>query len=195
MPNQAPHKFLININILKPQGNPEKTYVRISRWALSTGRYIVIFVEIIVLAAFLSRFKFDADLADTKEKIDQQIPFVESLKPDEALIRQTQLQLATVKDIRLNSVDYAQVLQNIASITPQGVRIVTLGLEKSDNTVNLRINGRAQSNTDLAVFITGLRQNPNFSDVSLTNAGLDQSVITFSLNGTVNAVNNQDQNI
>lgn len=195
MPNSAPHKLSININILKPQGNPEKVYVRLSRWALSTGRYIVIFIEIIVLAAFLSRFKFDADLADTKEKIDQQIPFVESLRPDEQLVRQTQLQLATVKDIRLNSINYAQVLQSLSSYTPQGVRIVTLGLEKTGNQVTLRISGRAQTNNDLASFVAGLRNDSNFSEITLTNAGLDQTVITFSLTGIVNPTNSQDQNI
>ncbi len=195
MPNSAPHKLSININILKPQGNPEKTYVRISRWALSTGRYIVIFVEIIVLAAFLSRFKFDADLADTKEKIDQQIPFIESLKPDEQLIRQTQLQLATIKDIRLNSINNAAVLQSIASYTPQGVRIVTLGMEKTDNRINLRITGRSQTNNDLASFVTGLRNDKNFSEINLVNVGLDEAVITFSLTGVVNPTTSQDQNI
>lgn len=195
MPNPTPHKFAIKINILKPQGNPEKIVVRISRWALSTGRYIVIFIEIIVLTAFLSRFKFDADLADTKEKIDQQIPFIESLKSDESLVRQTQLQLATVKDIRLNSIDHPQVLQSIARYTPQGVRIITLGLEKSDKSVNLRISGRAQSNNDLASFLAGLKQDKNFSEITLTNAGLDQSVITFGLTGTVNPINKQNNNI
>lgn len=192
MPN-SPKKLSININILKPQGNPEKFYVRISRWALSTGRYIIIFVEIIVLAAFVSRFKFDSDLAETKEKIDQQIPFIENLRIDEQLIRQTQLQLATIKDIRSNSINYTTVIQSIANQTPQGVKINTLNIEKEKSKVTFKISGHSQTNADLASLIVGLRSDNNFSDVGLSSIGLEQSVLTFSISGSIKNINKKDQ--
>ncbi len=101
--------FDIRLNLLHPLGSQEPILTRFIRWLLSSGRYIVIVVEAIVLIAFLSRFKFDADLQNTKEAIEAQLPFIQSLKADEALIRRTQLQLATVKDIRLNSSNLADI--------------------------------------------------------------------------------------
>lgn len=194
MPNPA-RKISIDINILKPQGNPEKFYFRITRWALSTGRYIIIFVEIIVLTAFVSRFKFDSDLADTKEKIDAQIPFIESLKIDESIARQTQLQLATIKDIRENSVDYSLVLQSIANQTPQGVKLSSLNLTKESNKVIFKLAGKAETNTDLASFMAGLREDKQFSEVNLNTVGVEQSVISFSVSGNVKNTGQKDQQL
>ena len=89
MPKYIP-KFKISLNLLYSQGTPLKWPAKILTWALSAGRYIGIAVEILVLATFAARFKFDADLADLKEKINQQIPYIESLQKEESLIKQTQ---------------------------------------------------------------------------------------------------------
>src|SRR3990167_2341698 len=103
----------INLDLLKPQSNPEKITVKVFRWLLSTGRYIFIFVEAIVLIAFILRFKLDADLAEKKEAIEQQIPYIESLKPYEVLIRESQLKISTMRASKSEVIDYPQTLKKI----------------------------------------------------------------------------------
>ena len=73
MPKAKIIKFpAINLDLLRPQSSPEKLFSRLLRWLLSTGRYIFIFVEALVLIVFISRFKLDDDLASKKEAIEQQ---------------------------------------------------------------------------------------------------------------------------
>src|SRR3989344_3939157 len=100
MPKPKSTKLIINFDLLKPQSNPEKTSVKILRWLLSTGRYIFIFVEAVVLIAFITRFKLDEDLASKNEAIKQQVPYIQSLKSTENLIRQTQLKIASINSIK-----------------------------------------------------------------------------------------------
>lgn len=170
----------LHIDLLHPQSEPEPIVIRLTRFLLSTGRFIIILVEIIVLGAFVSRFKLDSDLQNNKEAIERQIPVIESMKVDEQLIRQTQLQLATVLDIRQNAFDYTAILQKISAQTPQGVKLTTISLEKLSGKTILKINGQAQNNVDLTGFINGLK-NSGLSDVNLTGANLEEGIITFAL--------------
>lgn len=174
-------KTSLRINILKPQGNPEQIYSKVSHWLLSTGRYIIILVEIIVLGAFVSRFKLDSDLQSNKEAIEQQIPYIKSLSADEQLIKQAQGQLSAIREKRQNPLDYSLILQKIASQAPIGVKLLTLNLEGSSGKLQIKMSGQSQTNNDLSVFIAGLKQDNTFSEVTLSSIGLDQNVVSFSV--------------
>ena len=139
----------------------------------------------IVLAAFLSRFKLDADIQSTKESIDSQIPFIESLKADEILIKQTQLQLTNIKSIRQESPDYGLIIKKIADQTPGGVIIDSLSISKTTGKLDLIINGTAKNNNELTTFLLGLRDDKSFSDVNITSAGLEQNLINFTITTSV----------
>ena len=65
---QKEDKLKIKLNLLHTQGLPEKLPVKFLKWLVNYGRYIVVLVEIIVLVAFVARFKLDADLAEIKRK-------------------------------------------------------------------------------------------------------------------------------
>lgn len=176
-------KLGINLDLLKPQSNPEKLPIKLFRWLLSTGRYLFIVVEVVVLIAFITRFKFDADLASKKEAIEQQIPYIESLKPYEILIRQTQLKISTILTARADLIDYPVILKKIADQTPTGVKIIGLNMEKGVGKVTFSMNGEAQNNNDITSFVEGLKQDSTFSDVNLTSIGLEQGIIRFTLAG------------
>lgn len=176
------HKLSIKLDLLKPQSSSEKIPVKFLRWLLSSGRYIFIFVEALVLIAFIARFKLDADLESKKEEIDQEIPFIESLKSYEVLIRQTQLKLSTIKTFRTDSLDYPLLLKKVADQTPNNVKIISLRLEKSVGKITIAITAQAQTNNDLLSFITGLKEDGYFSQVNLTSVGLEQGIIRFVVN-------------
>lgn len=177
-------KLGISLNLLKPQSNPEKIFVKLFKWLLSTGRFIFIFVEALVLIAFIARFKLDADIASKKEAIEQQIPYIESLKSYEILIRQTQLKLATISTIKLNSPSFATVLKKIADQLPKNVSLTSINLENQVKGITLQMIGQSQNNNDLTVFFLGLKQDPAFSDVNFTSIGYDKGLINFSIAAT-----------
>src|SRR3989338_10870849 len=105
MPKSKSPKLVINLDLLKPQSNPDKLPTKLFHWLLYSGRYIFVFVEALVLIAFAARFKLDADLAAKKEAIEEKIPYIENLRPYEILIRETQLKLSTIDSVRRNSLD------------------------------------------------------------------------------------------
>lgn len=178
------HRIGINVDLLKPQSNPEKLAVKVLRWLLSTGRYIFIFVEALVLIAFILRFKLDADLAEKKEAIEAQIPYIESLRADEILIRKTQLKISTMQASKSDPSNYPLILKKMADQTPLGVKLISLTMQKEVGKVNFTMSAQAQSNNDVTSFTQGLKQDSAFSDINLTNIGFDRGVITFTLTGS-----------
>ncbi len=194
MPKPKP-KLTIKLNLLKPQSNPEKLPVKLFRWLLLSGRYIFVFVEALVLIAFGARFKLDADLAANKEAIEEQIPYIESLKAYEVLIRQTQLKLATIDSAKTNSPDWPAILKKIADQIPTSVKVTTINIEKQINSGKVHIAGQTPQNNDLMSFIAGLKSDTTFSNVTLVNAGLEQGIIKFSLDATAKATGLKQQGI
>lgn len=181
MPKSQKPKLIIHLDLLKPQSNPEKLAVKLIRWLLSTGRFIFVFVEAVVLMAFIARFKLDADLQSNKEAIEQQLPYIESLRPFEILIRQTQFKLETYDSFYKTYVDYVQILTKIADQTPLGVKIVNLNLERKIDTVTINLSGQAQGNSDLAIFLNGLKTDQTFSAVVIASIGFEKGSLNFSL--------------
>lgn len=186
MVKSAPNKPNILINLLNAQDNPEKIPIVLIKWLLSMGRYIIIFVELIVLGAFIARFKFDADLATYKEQIDAQVPYLESLKTDEQLIRQTQKQLATIRQLKKDGKDYALVFKKIADQTPQKIILANVTIENNKGHLELKLSGQATNNNELRAMIAGLKNDGSFTNINIASIGLDKGVIKFSLTGSIN---------
>lgn len=195
MPKSSKHKLGIHLDLLRPQSNPEKIALKLIRWLLSTGRYIFIFVEALVLIAFITRFKIDADLASKKEAIEQQIPYIESLKPFEILIRQTQLKLSAIDSFYKTYPNYSQILKKIADQTPPGVKITSINFEKNVDKVSIRLNAQAQNNNDVNTFLGGLKQDPTFSEMNITSIGFEKNNLVFSISAQAKVVNQQGKNL
>ena len=184
MPKPKVPKLRINLDLLHPQSNPTKIPLKVIRWLLSTGRYIFIFVEGLVLVAFVARFKLDADLTNLNESIDEQIPYIESLKPYEVRIRQTQMKLTTIDTINQGSADYGQIQKKIAAQTPPGVKISIITLDKNQGKVKIQMNAQTKTNADVATFLSGIKSDNYFSDVNLASIGLEEGIIKFSINAS-----------
>lgn len=174
----------IHLDLLRPQSNPEKIAVKLVKWLLSSGRLIFIVVEALVLIAFFARFKLDADIQSKKEIIDQQIPYIQSLKPYEILIKQIQLKLSTIAASKQSSADYPKLLKEVADQMPAGIKITSLTLNKQAGGVTIQINGQAQSNNDVTVFINGLKEAKNLSNVNLVSIGIEAGILRFSASAT-----------
>ncbi len=178
---KASAKAGIHVDLLRPQSNPEKLAIRAFKWLLSTGRFIFIAVEGLVLIAFIARFKLDTDLQSRKEAIDQQIPYIQNLKPYEILIRQTQLKLSTITAFKQTQADYPKILKDIADQTPSGIQVTSLNLSSTVGKVAIQINGQAQTNNDVSAFVSGLKSSKSFFDVNLTSVGIETGALHFTI--------------
>lgn len=186
---KIPTLSIFKVNLLIHKGEPPQIYTKLIKWLLTSGRYIVVFVEIIVVAAFIYRYKLDTDLSDLNEKIQEQVPYIQSLKSDEDLIRLTQFQLASIRQIKDDNPDFAQAITKIAAITPQNIRLTTLNFDRTQSypETNMVISGLTPSNIELSAFISALKKDPAFSKITLTNISLEGQTsftITGSLSGS-----------
>lgn len=134
------------------------------------------------MAAFVSRFKLDNDIAQTKDDIDNKAPFIQSLKPDEILIKKLKFQLSTIRDLKSKQSDFADILNKIASQTPSGVTLSNLSFEDTTGAVSIKLTGVAQNNDQLATLVFGLRSDNTFSGINLAAVALEQGLINFTLN-------------
>lgn len=192
MPKKVP-TVKISLDLLRSQSQPKRLVIKVFNWLLSSGRLLIVVVEILVLAAFLARFKLDSDLSTTREAIEQQVPFIESLASDEALIRQTQFQLATVREMRQDSPDYVSISQKIAKQTPSGIILKTLSMTKNRSNADIRIAGTASDNTQLTSFIAGLRADSIFQDLDLVDVSLEGGTLNFTITVSTKLTSNQER--
>lgn len=184
---QQPQKLRISLNLLHPKEAPTKLPEKFLKWLISYGRFIVIFVEIIVVAAFLGRFKLDADLDDLKRKINLDLPYVEGLAADEALIKQTQNKIAIIDKTYLSADKWQETVVDLSVLIPQSIQFISLSLEEKDEgSVSFKINGVTVSNSDLGVFLNNLRKQENFREINLASILFDRQQILFSVTGVKN---------
>lgn len=174
-------KLSINLNLLKPQSNPERLPFRFIQWLLSSGRYIFAIVNALVLIAFITRFMLDADLAAKNEAIAEQIPYIESLKPYELLIRDTQLKLSTIDSKKRTTLDWQLVLKKIADQIPINTTITGINIDNNIGSANIHIAGQTQFNSDITNFVTGLKEDSAFNNVSLSSISLEQGTVKFTI--------------
>jgi Tfp pilus assembly protein PilN len=174
-------RLSINLDLLHPQSNPAGLSKKITRWLFTSGRFIFIIVEAIVLGAFLSRFFLDNNIANRKKAIDQLIPYIQSLKQYEIAVSNLQIKLAFLNSFFDKRADYTFLLNQISLKTPSGVRFSDLSLKKIDDVVKMDISASASNNGDLLALLSSIKRDPNFSNTTLSSIGFDGTEITFNI--------------
>src|SRR5690554_2981690 len=89
----------ITINLLPKDPFFETVVGKTLKWALSAGRYIVIFTELIVILSFLARFTLDRQLTDVNSDIANNETIVASYGELEENFRRAQERTTQIKQI------------------------------------------------------------------------------------------------
>lgn len=190
-------KVRLKLNLLHSQGIPQKLPIRFLKWLVSYGRFIAVVVEIIVIVTFVIRFRYDAQLQDLNESINNNIiPYIKSRAATETEIRQTQFKLATIRMVFDQNPDWQGIMDIINRQIPPGVRLNSIRFDNSEPSkgVSISMAGVAQTNVDLASFLAGLKseasapQNSQSSKVRIKNIVLtgvtyQDAQISFTISG------------
>ena len=166
-----PAKEYTTVNLLSKDPFSESFIGKVLMWALSIGRYIVVFTELVVILSFLSRFTLDRQMTDLNSKINQQLLIVESYGDLEESFRSLQNKLAFVRS-QTEKTDVEDVLEKIVSRLPPDVKLVKLSVRNE----TVSISATTLSSGGMSRFINGLRADRAFTDIKLS------SVTTDSLN-------------
>lgn len=149
------------INLL---GRKQGTFLeRITNWALTFGRFIIIATETVALVAFLYRFSLDRQIIDLNDQIAHQRTIVASLKNSEDKYRNFQDRLSLIVKLEKATGKTTTLFNDITSKAPPDVAFDTVTIVQN----SLRIDARTQSIASLVNFITSLTKNPLVTSVSV----------------------------
>ncbi|MBI5614310.1 hypothetical protein HY947_05270 [Candidatus Gottesmanbacteria bacterium] len=151
-----------NINLLT-HDLTESPIDRITNWALTYGRYIMIGTEIVVLLAFISRFSLDRKLTDLKEEIGQKQQILLANTALESDIKNTQNQLLKTKTILTEQEKPVEILSSLYTLLPPDVFLLSIELNREK--MSLRAN--AGTTQGFAQFLTNIKSGKNLTQVEI----------------------------
>jgi len=147
-----------------PQEEWEKTsFGKFLKWLLQIGRWIVIITELIVIMAFLSRFKLDRDLTNLNETIKQKQAIIAASSDFEKSFRFLQKRLTTIEGLQKNQIEADKILDLFTQVTPAGIKLSNFSFMKKQAS----LTASADSEMTFAVFLRNLKQEPRLTNLSI----------------------------
>lgn len=165
-----------SINLLPQEEFEASIPGRILRWAMGTFRIIVIITEMVVMAAFLSRFWLDAQNSDLNDSIAIKSAQVSAQSDFEKNFRTLQDRLTSFSDYEKSGKD-SNILTKVVSTIPGNVVLQSLSFQNGST----QIKGIAGSEIDIAQFLSNLKAEPSFKNVTLGQVGTFEGSQTSSV--------------
>lgn len=170
---------MLNINLLSDE---KQQLGKFLTWVLTYGRYIIIGTEIIVLLAFLSRFKFDRDLTDLHQSIAQKQAVVLAAYDLEQQVRTIQNHLVIIRKLEKQRDFSPTVLATFERLIPFDVVLTEVFLD----TQKISLTAIAHSNDGFTSFLNNLSTSPSFGDISLDDVSrAKEGGVEFKLSALV----------
>ncbi len=186
----------VKIDLLLRKDFSQKSAGKLLLWALTVGRYIAIFTELVVIAGVIARFTLDYQRNRITEDILEQQALVDSYYSTELQIRRVHAQLSTVAQLEDKQLEVAETLEKLSAITPPDLRVDSMKYDQEA----LEIEGAVLSAQGLSTFLFGLQTLPAFDDIVLesveTGGPKDPSihfVVVVELGGIVEQTPTQQQ--
>jgi len=156
------------ISLLPDEENLDSFSARVFRWLTTVGRYVIVFTELIVICAFLSRFWLDRINSDLSEVVRQQQAILKSTNGFEIEYSRLQQRLSIIKSFYKDQPEYQSKIQTLTESTPLDITYTNLTLtpDKSNN-IAAAVSFSAYQENSIVNFITNLIVNPNISSVNI----------------------------
>lgn len=158
------------INLAPKDPFYESLFGRVATWALSIGRYLVIFTELVVILSFLSRFQLDRQVTDLNSSILAKQRTIESYGALEQNVRDVQRKIDVYEQLQpVTSLE--DVFAELSTITPNDIQYISLNIRPDA----VLITARATTLNSLNRFIVNLQSSTFFGEViSNTISNTDQ---------------------
>lgn len=183
MPKKNNKPISIDINLVPKDPFFKTPAGRVMKWALSIGRYIVIFTELIVIVSFVSRFSLDRRITDLNNSIFQQRTIIESYGSLEDTIRTAQKKVEALQQVN-DQVAIVDIFPELSRIMPNGVTLQSLVI-KDDR---ITLTGNTISQDALNTLLGNIQISPLFIEVSVPQIATDSDEelgIVFSLTSKI----------
>jgi Tfp pilus assembly protein PilN len=155
-------KLDFTINLIPQDPFFESVLGKTMRWALSIGRYIVIFTEIVVIGSFATRFSLDRQVTDLNDLIHRKQAVIQSYGDLEANVRLAQTKIENYQQINQQK-NIVDVFPQLSEITPRDVQLTELVIKPT----NVALAGTTRSQNSLNLLINNIQLSPHFFNVSV----------------------------
>lgn len=165
------------INLLPSKNFSETITGRVLLWITSTFRIIVIFTELLVMIAFLSRFWLDAKINDQKDEIANKKAAITSTTEFEEYFKSTQTRLNIYKEIMNFSPSVSKWFSNITNSLPADVYLTSMSYFLSEN--KILIEGISPNEISIQQLMVNAKNKTDFSKVSLSELKTNEENLAF----------------
>jgi hypothetical protein len=138
---------------------------RVVGWLTTIGRFIVIFTELVVIGAFISRFWLDRKNSDLSADLRQKRAILESASEFENDFRAVQDQLSKGVVLAAQSGDLAFPLTTVAQKIPDDIVVDDYKFNVSSDRQTVSLSILVYSESSLAQFINNIVNDPSIESV------------------------------
>lgn len=180
----ASKKVSVAINLVPQDPFFETVLGRALKWALSVGRYIVIFTEMVVIISFATRFTLDRQVTDLNSAISQKERAIKSYGDLEKEFTFIQDQIEDYKQLK-QDYNLVEIFPLLNETIPNGVAFDSLTIQSD----SINFSGTAFSQDALNILINNMQLDKNFSDVrisSIESRDEKSSGVLFDISSNVN---------
>lgn len=173
------------INLIPRKGLETTTSGRILLWILTSFRMIVIITEIVVMAAFLSRFWLDAKNTDLGEEINQKKQVLVASAKFENEFRQTQKRLEIFSELTKNEKMMTESLKAAVSSLPADTLLENYSVSEN----RIMLDGISPNEKSIQQLIVNLEEKENFEEASLVSIksdAQDPNLLEFNISVSIN---------
>ncbi len=157
------------ISLLPNEENLNTFSARFLRWVTSVGRVVIVFVELIVIGAFLSRFWLDRKNSDLSETLRQQKAILGSTAEFEKDYLSLQGRLKFIKNFYKSEPKYVESLSSLIQSIPEGIYFQNISFNTSEKTniITSSVESFSYQEDIIIDFIVNLKLNPDISSVNV----------------------------
>lgn len=160
----------ININLVPKDPFFETLLGRGLKWALSAGRYIVMFTELVVVLSFVTRFYLDRQVTDLNRDIFQKEAVIGSYGSFEQEVRDVQERLDQYQQIEQEG-NIVDTFPSLAEVIPSGVELEELVIYPE----KVALKGSVSSQKSLNVLINNLQISRDFHSIVVSKIESESS--------------------
>lgn len=153
----------VNINLLPKDPFFSTIFGKILRWALSAGRYIVIFTELVVIMSFIARFTLDRQVTDLNGAIERKKQIILSYGNLEDNVRTVQEKITQYKQTQQET-NIVDTFTHLSAVVPEGIILQELAIRPT----SIAISGRTFSQNSFNFLVNNLQLSPNFLNINVT---------------------------
>lgn len=168
--NKHKKSATINLNLIPKDPFFQTALGKTLRWALSVGRYIVIFTELVVILSFLARFSLDRQVTNLNDDLHQKQRIIESYGSVEQNIRLAQYKIDQHQQLEQRT-NLAEVFPALTQITPFDIAMEELVIKPA----SVVMTGRALSQQSLNTLISNIQLSPQFFNVTVGKIEIGQT--------------------